>query len=736
MKRTGKTSNTVKRINKTFIQERKTQNQNGEGAKKNTIDPIEGNEMSIVEKAKMILDAGPIDGNEFSRMRYEVASKIVEYDTIKKDCKIQDVARSMTIYRLAKPFIEGHFTLAVVGEASAGKSTFINTLIGDNLFPTGKDQTTSTLTFIEKGSEPKIEITFGDGRTESICGDIHEIKNRLWKHVAIPDEYSSIPVNEINHLILDNYDINTILSQKSEIERRTKRPKTDESLWRMYVNDHAKKDIAERVKVSYRLPDEFDGWRIIDTPGVGATGGAQEETKLLFEDRYDNGNKKVDAIVYLQDGTSYIEDETTHDFMEMIVNGLTEDAKKRMFFVLTKAAKENSIGMEDYMSRKEGTLQKARDLYARNFGISKERFFYIDSLLERFRNDLKDKKDFDVSPCPSNWDEDEWNGMTNLYSPIKKYLVSKGIKMANPSIDKVMKEWASFGRLMEAINKFVRVEKLKACNNIYSIIGEDYDDFFKGFELQLNLLKEGKEGIEREKSKQLKNKSEINEQLSSLTEKTAFNIDEKFSFVDKEIEEISKIEIVDAIKIAYLNLINKVVENKNNIYEELEKDFKDYWNGLDTTGQIIDFSEIRKNVEDKLDDLEQEANKENTTDPKVVRERKSFLRFIKDLFRKGELNFREEKIIGPRTDFKKARESFVEKLKQEAREKKEDYVKEINNKVKVFQNEVYNKMMDKLNNTIKELEGLDADLADKSDKMEKLDENLEKIRSKRDEFCK
>jgi hypothetical protein len=62
-------------------------------------------ELSIVEKAKLILNAGcSVNGNEFSKMRYDIASKIVDYDRIRKECKIHVEAQSKTIYRLAKPF--------------------------------------------------------------------------------------------------------------------------------------------------------------------------------------------------------------------------------------------------------------------------------------------------------------------------------------------------------------------------------------------------------------------------------------------------------------------------------------------------------------------------------------------------------------------------------------------------------------------------------------------------------
>ena len=124
--------------------------------------------------------------------------------------------------------------------------------------------------------------------------------------------------------------------------------------------------------VSFPMPNEFDGWRIINTPDVSATGEIQEVTKTLFNERDNDNNKTVDAIVYLQDSSCYMEDETVHDFMEKVYNGLTEEAKHRLFFVLTQATREQSIGSDHFILEKNKTLQKARELYSDTFGIPQD----------------------------------------------------------------------------------------------------------------------------------------------------------------------------------------------------------------------------------------------------------------------------------------------------------------------------------------------------------------------------
>ena len=62
--------------------------------------------------------------------------------------------------------------VAVTGQFSSGKSTFLNALIAKEILPTGITPVTSKVNFIKYGDEYKLEIHFNDGRVE-----FHPVEN-------------------------------------------------------------------------------------------------------------------------------------------------------------------------------------------------------------------------------------------------------------------------------------------------------------------------------------------------------------------------------------------------------------------------------------------------------------------------------------------------------------------------------------------------------------------------------
>lgn len=59
--------------------------------------------------------------NQFQEYCEQVKKVLQEYKDVRQQANINDEGLSATVERKAKPFVEGHFTLAIVGKMSAGK---------------------------------------------------------------------------------------------------------------------------------------------------------------------------------------------------------------------------------------------------------------------------------------------------------------------------------------------------------------------------------------------------------------------------------------------------------------------------------------------------------------------------------------------------------------------------------------------------------------------------------------
>ena len=527
-------------------------------------------------------------------MRQIVEQELNDYKRIKNECKIKDPWHSATIERLCKPFLEGCFTLAIVGKMSSGKSTFINALIGKEILPTGIFQTTSAITYIERGDKPSMDVVFCDGSKKHYEGE--QIVTELRRLVAVPKKYSDLPINDINKLIAGDASLSEIIKLKPGIEGRTNCAEIDVAIWEQYISTHPKETIADKVYIKYPLSDEFIGWRIVDTPGVGAIGGIQDETKKMLSKESEFGGKLVDAIIFLQSGADNIEDDSCRSFVKETITQLTDDARTRLFFVLTHAM------VERFRENKDAILSKAQILYGTSFNIPNERLTYVDSPLGRFCEDAisqnLDLQELDDLEDVEGWDFKSLKSIRSLWTPIKDALKEKKIERTNETILATIQEWANFIHLKRIINDFVEKEKSKTLNEIIRLIREDYEGFINSFRHQINLIKGGKEEIEKEKKKILKRRIEYNNLLNKLRRlATKQDIETEFSFIDVARSDFAKSTNIEQCRTAYLSLLDKVKEKQKAIFDNLTIQFKGYSAKIDDNDliiQSIDFDELER----------------------------------------------------------------------------------------------------------------------------------------------
>lgn len=316
--------------------------------------------------------------NEFAKIAKLVNTIITRYREVRMDCGIPDNGwHSRTIERMATPFIKGYFTLAVVGKVSSGKSTFINAFLGcKDLLPTGHDQTTCGVTYIEYGENPEVTIVFGDGHKKVIKDDI---SGKIKPHVAIPEKYHNLPVNNIDDMIMGGFDFKKIWEVHNQLEEETLCPPIDKSLLQDYVEHRKKKDIAIEVRMKYPFNEELKGWRVIDTPGIGAIGGIETRTKQLLATQKEDGSREVDAIIFLQNGSQTLDETETKKFVKEQLDNLTESDKDRLFYVLTHSSSS------DFVTHKDSKI----DFITKNYGSKIKVLTYADSLLYTFLTDLE-----------------------------------------------------------------------------------------------------------------------------------------------------------------------------------------------------------------------------------------------------------------------------------------------------------------------------------------------------------
>lgn len=89
--------------------------------------------------------------------------------------------------------------LTVVGEFSAGKSTFINALFGKAILPMSNKETTANITVLQYGEKPKIQIIYNDNRVEEHPLDNGEFRN-YYDFLVQPDEDDEQKIEKIESI--------------------------------------------------------------------------------------------------------------------------------------------------------------------------------------------------------------------------------------------------------------------------------------------------------------------------------------------------------------------------------------------------------------------------------------------------------------------------------------------------------------------------------------------------------
>ena len=274
-----------------------------------------------------------------------------------------------------KALEESRYVLLVAGEVKAGKSTFINALLGEKILPTDVLQSSSAVVEICKSKKKYVKVRYADGQPETIYDDpntpdLDEAFEHLRKIGAIKDEYRSIPTTLIDTRIVEGSIKPGHPLPIGELEAESKlRLQDKEALIQKYVKSRTLADIPKQITFGFPLKYAFDGLRIVDSPGVNARGGVQDATYAYIQE--------ANAVLFIHSLESSIESSSFSDFIDDVVPKLTRET---LFLVLTKSGGKSKIEIGE-------KVREARQKYDKEF--DQHRILHVDSMLKIMADDIK-----------------------------------------------------------------------------------------------------------------------------------------------------------------------------------------------------------------------------------------------------------------------------------------------------------------------------------------------------------
>ncbi len=631
--------------------------------------------------------------NEFAKIGRIIDTAIKQYRDVRIKCGIPDDGwHSRTIERMAKPFIKGHFTLAIVGKVSSGKSTFINALLGcKDLLPTGHDQTTCGITYIEYGEKPEVTITFGDGHKSVIKNDI---RGKVKQHVAIPAKYHNLPVNNIDDMIMGGFDFKKIWNVRQQLERETLCAPIDEKLLKEYVAQRKKKDIAIRVDMKFPFNEELKGWRVIDTPGIGAIGGIETRTKQLLATQKEDGSREVDAIIFLQKGSETLDQTDTKQFMIEQLQSMTESDKHRLFYVLTYGA------TSEFLNHKDSKI----DFIKQNYGDKIKSLTYADSLLYTFISDLQksdvDLKLYDDFAKPDDWSGDEWDAVLGVLDMAKRHLKRNGETFNHDTMYRLINDWAHFEELKKEINQFAKSEKEKTLRSFLNLIATDYYGFVQKLDKDKNLVDGDLGTINSEIKKVELKKKEYNVLAQKADASIRIDsINNKFAFINDELKKFESLQSVSSVRTAITNLFDAVQSKEKDIFQEIARNFSSFFKDYDSNDIILeslDFASLEieaTNMSQESYVIEPSRTITHTSDPDEIIPAK----------------------YGTRTNNNEKLRNFKALAIKRVREQRDTFLPQLKDKMENMRTQIFSELDKKINEEIRNLESLKSQLGRKQE---------------------
>lgn len=228
---------------------------------------------------------------ELTRRKFEETSEYIK-SVLGKEILSYEVNESTGIKITLDSLNSGSFQIALLAPFSAGKSTFINSLLGFDLLSTSILAETATITTIKYGHNPRAEVNYHDGSQFEIEGD----KDDLFTFKEAIKEY--IAVNHSN--------------DEAEVETK-----------------------IEEVVIYWPIDLCKSGVEIKDTPGLFSR---HEKHKNITEGIIN----AVNAVIFMIDPATVGEEnfmKIIREYVKSAKNLTLDNSDKHIFFVINKVDK-------------------------------------------------------------------------------------------------------------------------------------------------------------------------------------------------------------------------------------------------------------------------------------------------------------------------------------------------------------------------------------------------------------
>ncbi|MFH1113528.1 MAG: PQQ-binding-like beta-propeller repeat protein [Pseudomonadota bacterium] len=173
------------------------------------------------------------------------------------------------------------YRVTVIGEVSAGKSSFVNALMRHDLLPWDVRLCTSAIVEIFHGNTPCHRVVFADGNVQELSGEDGSLGSAgpvdsLARFAGIQDRFREIPTGLIDAFVVAGKPVPSVaqLEEMSGFHLADKKSTIED-----YIQNWAlPARIPVEVHVTYPFIDGMRPLTIVDTPGVNAVGGIQDKT--------------------------------------------------------------------------------------------------------------------------------------------------------------------------------------------------------------------------------------------------------------------------------------------------------------------------------------------------------------------------------------------------------------------------------------------------------------------------